>query len=291
MKLDFIYIGGPRSANTWMGRCLNDHPDIFVPKKQEISPFDEDGNILYDDLKRAFLNSKSNELRGVFPVLFMSNHRNFEYLKKNYPDIKIIACLRNPVERAYSGYFHNVTRRKYEKNISFKDALERYQELTEPGFFYKHLKIYYDNFPRKNIFVMIYEDIKKDPELFIKKIYNFLEVDSNFVSHKIFSRPNPSTNRRVYLKSIQAVVIKILKIGRIIRKNNLGGKIISLMKGVGSEKLINLINRKNLIPDEKRKPTIRPEMSREINEYLCNLYKTDIESLEVLINRNLEHWK
>lgn len=289
-KLDFIYIGGPRSANTWMSRCLGDHPDIIVPHKQEVSPFDDKGNMYYEDFKKIFLNSRGHEKKGVFPVFFMASSINGEHLKRYYPDIKILACLRNPVTRAHSGWFHNVTRGRY-GDISFDEAVRKYQELLEPGFFYKHLKPYFENFPKENIFVMIYEDIKKDNQKFIKRMYEFLEVDANFVSPRLKERPNPSTGRRVRSLLLQEIVFKFFQIIKKVKKNEAGKAFVNLAKKLRAQEIIFLLNRKNLIPAEKRKPTKRPPIKGETKKYLLEIYKDDIASLEKLIDKDLSHWK
>jgi len=33
-KLDFICIGAPKCATTWLAKTLNEHPDIFMPEKE-----------------------------------------------------------------------------------------------------------------------------------------------------------------------------------------------------------------------------------------------------------------
>jgi len=58
------------------------------------------------------------------------------------------------------------------------------------GFYYQHLTRFYDYFDKYQILVLIYDDLKKDPYLFIKRIFEFLEVDINFIPSAIEQKIN-----------------------------------------------------------------------------------------------------
>lgn len=37
--INFLGIGAPKCATTWLAACLSDHPEIFMPAKKEVSFF------------------------------------------------------------------------------------------------------------------------------------------------------------------------------------------------------------------------------------------------------------
>jgi hypothetical protein len=114
------------------------------------------------------------------------------------PAVKLIALLRDPVERAYSQYRHNL-RWGHEK-LSFSDAITLEEERTKEGkeratneinyhnFSYQRASylargIYVDQlvrwmrlFPREHILILSSEDFYQDPAEIYKKALTFLEV-------------------------------------------------------------------------------------------------------------------
>ena len=95
--------------------------------------------------------------------------------------------LRNPIERAYSGFQH-VKRYNVKENYpEFKSAWDisekryfeqddmtaasRYKEL---GLYYKQVKSYLEQL--KNVHIVIYDDYKKDFQLEMNKVFDFLEI-------------------------------------------------------------------------------------------------------------------
>ena len=106
------------------------------------------------------------------------------------PGVKFIVMLRNPVERAYSHFYHNIDT-GHEDLDSFEDAIKlepkRLEKLHNTGLehimfnHHAYLKrgIYADQlenwfkiFPREKFLSMKTEDLKKDPQKIVNKIYD-----------------------------------------------------------------------------------------------------------------------
>ena len=107
-----------------------------------------------------------------------------EAISKLIPDVKLIAILRDPIERAYS---HFLMRRRQGKEFreSFEQCIE--EEDIDParsyksrGFYGKQVESYLKHFPSKQLKIFPYEQFVKDPESVIREICTFLGVDSNF---------------------------------------------------------------------------------------------------------------
>ena len=89
------------------------------------------------------------------------------------PNAKIIAILRNPAERAYSHFLHLV-KHNYETCHDFGLTLQKIEELKIGswvprrdyllfGFYFRNVKRYYDIFEKKQIKILLFDDLKRDP--------------------------------------------------------------------------------------------------------------------------------
>jgi hypothetical protein len=103
------------------------------------------------------------------------------------PDAKIVAILRNPVDRAISSFRLEVLE-GFEPCRSLMTALELEEarmrdgwsyvwRYKERGLYYRHLKRYFDIFPRDQIKVFLYEDWRPDGVGLLKSVFRFLCVD------------------------------------------------------------------------------------------------------------------
>ncbi len=290
-KLDFIYIGAPRTGTTWLSRCLECSGKVCVPSKAEISPLADNGEIDFETLNNSFKEWKPGQIKGVYPVMFMLNSENAANLKKHFPDIKIIACVRNPVERAHSGYFHNKTRRKFDQILNFEQAIKIQPKLIDAGFYYKNLKPYFDIFPKENILVMVHDDLERDPAGYLKKICEFLKVDSNFECPRIGERPNPSTLNRVKSKKLEGFVFWLIGAVNKIKASDSGRTAIDFLKRKKVDHILYFINRQNIIDAGKRKRFVKQPLNIKIRLELEKLYKDDRERLEKLIGRDFGMWR
>ena len=197
-KPNLLIVGAAKSGTTSLHNYLNQHYDVFMcdPKEPHFLINNEIGTerisvgvsekIAYEKL---FLDGENLKYRGESSVMYLMYPEIVIPKIKEYlgNDVKIIIMLRNPVERAYSGYQH-VKRYNIKEDISeFRDAWdvseERYfsnPEMTpasrykELGMYYKQVKSYLKNF---NVHVIIYEDYKVDIQNEMNKVFDFLEIN------------------------------------------------------------------------------------------------------------------
>ncbi|NNM16846.1 MAG: sulfotransferase, partial [Bacteroidia bacterium] len=202
---NFLIIGAEKSGTTSLYHYLNQHPDVFMTPEKE--PFfyifkngtpailgehiDDDvflrTRIKSDELYANQFEGAHNESAvGEASASYIYMKEAAENIASDIPDTKIIVVLRNPVERAYSNFLHCIKRgvepmrdfnqyvdtNEEEKRISTNKGLVLY--YLEKGFYSKHLSEYYNRFPKSNIKVILYEDLKLIPEDALKEIYDFL---------------------------------------------------------------------------------------------------------------------
>lgn len=282
---NFILIGVQKAGTTSLYDWIAQHPDVYGPKGMKDFPFFCNDEYYKNGLKwfSKFFRDHHGEkiiFHGYVNHIYnnMSAQRIYDYKK----DIKLLLILRNPIERAYSAFWYMrkigiETLKTFEEAIDIEDKRKsgNYRErnnLTyiDHGFYYKQLINFYKFFSKSQIFIAFFEDIKENRENLIKKIYNFLEVDENFVP--LFNVENPSGVPRIGL--IQRILSK--KIAPPYIKD-----LIPLDKRILiKDFLMNLnVKKVNYSP-------IKLETKRN----LINTYRDEILRLEDLLGIDLSGW-
>lgn len=287
---DFIGIGDQKAATSWIFQCLAEHPDICGSSSKEVHFFDKDYNYRQglDHYRSFFEHCRPGNIKGEFTPRYIFLPEVPERIYENYPNIKLIACLRNPVERTFSQYRYEV-QQKGRLSIfgSFREALDKDQNLKERGFYHKLLTRYFDLFPRENILILVYEELKEAPLDNIQRIYSFLGVDANYEPDSLYQKKNVTGSRKVELK--YPLLNNLIYRGRrMIKKNSYGDRFLDR---AGLKKKLNKFvkNNKKVFPEDNKKDI--PVLSDEDRQYLKETYREDIENLEKLIGRDLSLWK
>lgn len=112
-KLDFIIIGAQKSATTSLYKYLRPHPKIFMSSAKE-APFFSQANLYHAGWERFaadyFEGAQDDLLWGTASPQYMGNSLAPSRIHKMMPDVRLIALLRNPVDRTYSHYTMSVRR-------------------------------------------------------------------------------------------------------------------------------------------------------------------------------------
>ena len=128
-EVQFIGVGAGRSGTTWTVRILSEHPQIFCPRLGELNyfantrPYNTASEYDKMGIKRYIELFKDGEdkVKGDFSSYYMVNPHVAEIIKKHFPNAKIWACLRDPVERAYSDWLAFINF-KLKDNENFESA-------------------------------------------------------------------------------------------------------------------------------------------------------------------------
>lgn len=297
--VDFIGIGAGRSGTTWIVNMLSGHPQICCPylgklnyfssirPYNEESEYDKRGIKWYLDL---FKGCKEGQVKGDFSSYYMVNPKVAKIIKKHFSNVKIWACLREPVERAYSDWLA-FKRFKLKEKDSFEVAFFKEQEGLYPkgdgyrrrGFYYKLLKPYFDLFPKENIKIIFYEDILKNPEKAAKEFYEFLNVDESYLPKNLREKPAKSTETR--FKILRYIINFLAEISHKLERGRFGGFVFFIKRKTKINEIFNRLNDFNI--KESDKPKLNPKLKKKLKE----VYLEDIEKLEKLIGKDLSSWK
>jgi len=196
-ELDFIVIGAAKSATTTLYELIKSHPQIFIPAAKEV-PFFSDSKTykkgVASYIKSYFSGANPEKLWGTVTPQYMlgQGDTNPEIvagrIHKSLSDVKLIALLRDPAERAFSHYKMQL-QRGYAK-LSFEELVEQTLEnpdklrantKPEDSFIFgseygRILGYYYSLFPRKNILLLTTEELRKSPEDVVREICTFIGI-------------------------------------------------------------------------------------------------------------------
>jgi len=289
--INFFGIGAAKSGTTFVANCLGDHPEICLSQPKEVNFFNKNfpsyltktPNNYQRGLKwykKHFKHCSAQSIKGEFSVYYMPDQQAAERIWSVYPQAKIIAVLRNPVIRAFSHYKFRTVQPGKIKYKSFADAINKTPEFINWGFYYQQLKPYFDKFNKKNIHIIIFEELIKNPRVEIKKLYRFLGVNENFLPSSITKEINVSKNKNGWLRN------KAINLLGLFNNSNTSF-LIRLAHELKINYLVEFID--NSILSKRIKPP--EEINPQTYNKLLKVYKNDIKSLEKLLDKNLSIWK
>jgi hypothetical protein len=247
MLPDFLIIGAQRCATGWMSQCLREHPDVFMAR----------------DETRFFDRHYEKGLAWWERTYFRGHPEVPRRIAASLPQVKLICCLRDPVERMYSGYV--LRARQGGRSDAFLRAVTLHSDLVQRGLYYQQLKRFLEYFRRDSLLVKLYDEKLRDPVGFIQDVYRFLEVDSTFVPPSVHRQTKPGlfeNTHRVFFA-----------ISRVLLHR------YSPFKTLYSRMRAKLHSPWAVGFDEG--PLLE----------LRRLFSADIEALETLLGRDLSHWK
>lgn len=209
---DFIIIGANKAGTTSVANYLNLHKNIKISTVKEpmffsslpssVSETKEKANLAkpyfaldIDEYSSLFeTDDKNINIYGEASTAYLANpQRSALLMKKIIPDVKIIAILREPTERAISAYkmcygngienrlFHEiVVNAKNELKILGDHGVKEY---IRNGLYSQLLEPYITYFNNDNILLLDYSELKKSPEVFMKKIFDFLGTSTTKIDY------------------------------------------------------------------------------------------------------------
>ncbi|MBX5436492.1 MAG: sulfotransferase [Alicyclobacillaceae bacterium] len=291
---NLFIVGAAKAGTSSLYHYLRQHPDIFMcPVKEPhylcshhfparfTGPGDDEfsRNVVRDEKTylELFAGAGKRPVVGeasVFYIYYPDTARKIHALN---PSTKVVAVLRNPVDRAYSAYMHLV--RDKRETLPFREALRRederrrqgYRELwwyREVGLYSRQVKAYLDVFGPDQFRVYLYEDFAQ-PDRLIRDILNFLEVDPTVpldtrVRHNASGAPRP---RWLYEFLAKPHPVK------------------NALKQVVDPALLHRLAER-LKQLTLRRESMDPEVRRELQQF----YRDDVLALQDLLGRDLTHW-
>ncbi|GEM_PF-2850437 len=278
---NFIVVGAHKAATTSIHNYLKQHPDIYLisnkgsdrlSRKPYINSLEDAGEYL-----AQFEGATTQKALGEVSSVYLHGDGVATKIKNLFPDIKIIAVLRNPAERAYSHILWAGKKNFTLKEIKDFDSVilsifSAQEKFRQPGLYYQNLKGYFDKFDREQIKVLLYDDIVHEKQKFFKEILAFINVDSTF--NFDFQEHYHKGTLKIDNSSRKALQI-------INSRNNIKNALKFILRPI-------LPSIKTFIEKKQEKPL--PPLSEYVRTEMLKFYRDDIIQLQELTGLNCSHW-
>jgi len=298
----FIIAGERRSGTSTLAKWIQVHPEIYLHPTVDRAYFLDDairGRYEWLDGCVNPMDWKLNHSRTEYLSMFNNTPGNckaigeksadyFFYnpcikrISQNFPAIKIIISLRNPIERAWSHYWNEVG--KGRETLSFEEAINQeagrisgsdyakvHLSYVHRGMYDESLKQLYMNFSKEQVYIVILERLINKPVVELQKLYQFLGVDPSKglglvgkqFNHNWTTLPYSFWKRNYFLQTTEH------QINNLIKKS---GKMI----------FRDSYSQRKYIPMMERVTRFKPkdkEMKNETRHYLADIFSPHVHEL------------
>ena len=290
MLPNLFIAGAAKSGTTFIYDRLSNRHDVFMAELKEPHYF------CYDEWKdRYYYHAPMVRDEGEYLDLFKSAPSGCKYageatahylpsvsaaeaIYKKNPSSRVVIILREPVERAFSHYLMDNSRLDNSRlggaNYSFDQVLESEtadclllrKEYLELGNYGEQLERFISVFPRKNLFVGLYEQMSSPDDTLYKDICEFLDISYDSGGRRVgksnaYSMPSSELLKKIY-------------------KNR---RIRTTVGGLAPEWLRSGFKRLAF-------SGTKPVMSEKARRYLREYYSPHVRKANALLDGMLNHW-
>ena len=190
---DFIVIGEMRCGSTTLWEMLDRHPAVAFPEEKELHFFDDrDGRWSrgvdwYADL---FKHIAPDVSAGEATPDYLFHEGACERIAATVPGARLLVILRDPKERAWSHYWHNIRRGR--ETLGFDEAMKAEAGRMESpdvavrshfsyvtrGHYVRRLEHFARVFGRDSLRVIFLEELIAEPERCMREVCAHLGIDA-----------------------------------------------------------------------------------------------------------------
>lgn len=296
MLPNFIVIGGHKAGSTWVAEVLSHHPDVFMYHTE--IPFFENPDYQQRDLDwlaQHFEAVDGQAAVGMKRPNLLGLPECPGHIREHFPQAKLIAMLRHPVDRAVSAYFH-LMRSGLLPIMPLEEGMRHILDgdwdqawpaakinVLQYGFYHQHIMRYLDTFPREQLLVLLYHRIQHHADDVFAQMCRFLGV-------REIEQPAALTRRvmegaysipRLRMLSMLRFVYRRISPDRM-RTHQRRGPVAAVVRfgvrGIDQTILARVFAAK------------RPVPSLELQQRLIALYADDVEKLSSFLDEDLSAW-
>ena len=289
MLPNFLVIGAAKSGTTSLHWYLTEHPAVFMTSVKDPAYFaygvDADGRLLWgnpdlhifpikslSEYERLFAEAGNAAAVGEASTTYLECPQSAARIRELIPGARILCSLRHPVDRAYSDYLMYLRSRG--RRFDPARELTATSVWARPdshwmrvGRYHEQLSRYYDAFPRDQICVLLFDDLNRDPQRFVRDTYQFLKVDPEFV-------PDIETPH-----AAGGIPASLMLEGLFARGTR------SVIKPWVPTRAANWLRKLR-----GRSMRQAPRLPADLKKELTGHFRDDITKTSELIGRSLQHW-
>jgi len=309
---NFFIVGTGKAGTTSLHRYLRQHPQIYMSPVKEPSFFAneirahtlgeafekhvrqrsldlpgtlKDGKPVkplgwlvsdWPDYLRLFQQANGEKAIGEASAAYLWSETAASNIHQRISDARIVMMLRDPAERAFSQYLHQLavglTKSTFREHIE-ECARGRHREMgiyypfLEIGLYYEQVKRYLELFPRDRIRIYWFEEAWQRPDHLLRDLFQFLQVDPEF---------HPDTSR----KHLRRRAPRWPAFNYFLKESGLWYRLQSVIP--------------ERLHDSVRRLAFRSARSLRLDakdrQYLVEYYSEDVRKLSGLLDRDLNAW-
>lgn len=275
-KPNFLFLGPDRSGSVWLHNALGAHPQVFLPYSTDLFFFDQFFHLGEDWYLENFLRAKpSHHVVAEVSRSYLFSAEAADRIRWLLPGAKLMACLREPVDRAFSAWLE--LRNLGASQLSFSDAMESVDTLVDHGLYAKHLRSYYERFSRDSIYTPVFSYLARDADAFAQELFEFLGVDSFPLPSTLLEPMNPASEPRN------------------LRVARLASWLARVTRKIGMPDPVTLMKSSRYIQKALYRPYTegkKPTVSKDERERFKSLFRDDVHELAELTGVDVvDRWK
>ncbi len=279
MLPDFLIIGAAKSATTWLAARLDTHPGIHI-SRTEIHYFSRHHARPIAWYEAHFQAIVDEGLLGENSNTYLYTEEAPRRIQRALPEVRLVCVLRNPTERAYSGYCMQFEKGRVSGRI--EDYLEPDSggsvggvDFLSQGLYARHIERFHHFFDASRVKVMFYDDLLVSSSAFLGEVLDFLRVDPSLLP--------PADGAPVNVRRASTYPA-------LLRKAAAGMEASPAVK-LCLQKVLARPWGRRLKERLASRQVHYPPLSRELEEKLVAYYAPDVSELESLIGRDLSGWR
>lgn len=268
---DFLVVGPPRTATTWLDGVLRGHVGLPASVK-ETHFFARNYARGIDWYAAHFRQSDPSQKLGEVCAAYFENTLARERIRQHIPHCKIVCTLRDPADRLYS--YYKLMRQGGKTELSFEEAVRAHAKMLRFSRYATILREWYDTFGEANVKAVINDDLQADPQSYVDQVTSFIGIEPISCEAPLASRRNT--------------------IERAPRNTSLARAARRLRSSLGANgfyRTRSMMSRAGLWRFCSGGGDPFPPMQRETRLWLQQQLLAEIEQLEGLLGRDLTSWK
>lgn len=290
-KIQLMIVGSQKSGTSSLLQYFSQHPEIYAHPQPEMTYFlqDHEYNRGYGTAYAKYYSKcKKGQYIVAKNVMVMCSYEKMQRIYEHNPNINLVVLLREPVARAYSGYWW-ARRRGWENIKAFEDALNAEETRHGEDWFkwrqclykfnstyYLHVSNLYSLFEREQVHCFLLDKLKTNAIGVCQQLYKIMGVDTEFipiVSEKINQAAMPRSEKFGYLFT-----------QFLASRNPLRRAIRRLIPDSAAYKL------RKAVLDLNDKTFMPPPLNSNTQNELFNYFKPYNEKLSDITGLDLTHW-
>jgi hypothetical protein len=301
---DFFIVGQAKSGTTALYEMLLGHPAIFMPDLKEPEFFASDlrrrfqpvmAGPLPDTLEEyldLFTGAQPEQLVGEASAFYLSSHAAASSIVQHNPAARIVAVFREPASFLRSLHLqhlqnHNEDQRDLRRALALEGKRRAGRSIPRRSYrpqilqysdhvrYTEQLTRYHDVFPREQVLVLIYDELRADNVATVNRIFRFLGVDDSVPVASVQANPTVALRSQALDEAVHS-----LSVGRGPGSRWAKAVVKTLLPRPARRRLLSTVQGRVV---RSPAPLADEELMRELREWL----KPEVERLAAYLDRDL----